>query len=89
MFKYTCVERYKNAMLKNHVNLKKIPQRIDVNDINGALYYDKVSKFGTNFTHRTKFSSRSWWYFDNTGRARLIRSHSSARIYFELSGNSN
>ena len=25
----------------------------------------------------------------NTGRARLIRSHSSARFYFELSGNSN
>ena len=24
-----------------------------------------------------------------TGRARLIRSHSSARFYFELSGNSN
>ena len=27
--------------------------------------------------------------FALTGRARLIRSHSSARFYFELSGNSN
>ena len=27
--------------------------------------------------------------YDNTGRERLIRSHSSARFYFKLSGNSN
>ena len=30
-----------------------------------------------------------FWMWAVTGRARLIRSHSSARFYFELSGNLN
>ena len=32
--------------------------------------------------------AKKQWYW-NTGRERLIRSHSSARFCFELSGNSN
>ena len=50
----------------------------------GSLYPFEVCTLLVNHGY-----TRDECAFSSTGRARLIRSHLSARFYFELSGNSN
>ena len=50
---------------------------------------DTMLKFDTNADMNVNIDAQCERTFRLTGRARLIRSHSSARFCFELSGNSN
>ena len=56
-----------------------------------VTFEDRVIKTDTKVTKETELSVHfhSSDVRSSTGRARLIRSHSSARFCFELSGNSN
>ena len=61
------------------------------NDASGIKFRNVSQVFGQMLIVHERFlrEVRKSLWFNDTGRERLIRSHSSARFCFELSGNSN